>query len=108
VLGDGFGRCCANPVPQAASRAAQDHGLSVARNYPYAGGFITQHYGRPASGLHALQLEFARPLYMDETTRALRPDGAIVTDTVAAIIAEVARLSQALLGPPPMAMAGED
>ncbi len=108
VLGDGFGRACANPLPQAASRAAQGNGLSVARNYPYAGGFITQHYGRPAAGLHALQLEFARPLYMDEVTRALQPESRIVTETVRAIIGEITRLSPALLRPMPEAMAGED
>jgi N-formylglutamate amidohydrolase len=108
VLGDGFGRSCATPLPQAASRAAQGNGLSVARNYPYAGGFITQHYGRPAAGLHALQLEFARPLYMDETTRALQPESRIVTETVRAIIGEIKRLSPTLLRPSPEAMAGED
>lgn len=108
VLGDGFGRSCASVVPQAASGGAQSLGLSVARNYPYAGGFITQHYGRPSDGVHALQLEFARPLYMDEDTRALLPHGRIVTDAVAAIIAEIARLSPATLRPIPAALAGED
>lgn len=108
VLGDGFGRSCAGAVPQAASQAAQNHGLSVARNYPYAGGFITQHYGRPSDGVHALQLEFARPLYMDEATRALRPDSGIVTRAVTAIVAELSRLSPALLRPAPTAVAGED
>jgi len=38
----------------------------VSRNKPYAGGFITEHYGNPAAGLHAIQLEINRALYMDE------------------------------------------
>jgi N-formylglutamate deformylase len=38
----------------------------VSRNKPYAGGFITEHYGNPAGGLHSLQLELNRALYMDE------------------------------------------
>ncbi len=38
----------------------------VSRNKPYAGGFITEHYGNPTVGLHAIQLEFNRALYMDE------------------------------------------
>ena len=38
----------------------------MSRNKPYAGGFITEHYGNPAAGLHAIQLEFNRALYMDE------------------------------------------
>ena len=41
-------------------------GFRVARNNPYAGGFTTRHYGRPQSGIHALQIEFNRVLYMDE------------------------------------------
>ena len=41
-------------------------GYSVRRNDPYAGGYITRHYGRPREGMHALQIEIARELYMDE------------------------------------------
>jgi N-formylglutamate deformylase len=41
-------------------------GYSVSRNKPYAGGFITEHYGNPTAGLHAMQLELNRALYMDE------------------------------------------
>ena len=41
-------------------------GYSVRRNDPYAGGYITRHYGRPREGVHALQIEIARDLYMDE------------------------------------------
>ena len=43
-------------------------GYTVAHNKPYAGGFITEHYGRPARGLHALQIEINRGLYMNERT----------------------------------------
>ena len=41
-------------------------GYQVRRNDPYAGGYVTRHYGRPREGTHALQIEIARPLYMDE------------------------------------------
>ena len=44
----------------------RDFGYVVSRNKPYAGGFITEHYGNPAAGLHAIQLEINRALYMDE------------------------------------------
>ena len=40
----------------------------MALNKPYAGGYITEHYGRPHAGLHALQVEINRALYMNETT----------------------------------------
>ena len=41
-------------------------GFSVKRNHPYAGGYTTRHYGRPRDGVHALQIEINRRLYMDE------------------------------------------
>ena len=46
--------------------APRQLGYSVSRNKPYAGGFITEHYGNPAAGLHAMQIELNRALYMDE------------------------------------------
>jgi N-formylglutamate deformylase len=47
-------------------RVLQGLGFSVKRNDPYAGGFITRHYGRPREGVHAVQIEIVRSLYMDE------------------------------------------
>jgi len=47
---------------------AMRHGLSVRHDDPYRGGFTTRHYGRPLLGVHAVQVELARRLYMDETT----------------------------------------
>ena len=41
-------------------------GYRVRRNDPYAGGYVTRHYGRPREHVHALQIEIARGLYMDE------------------------------------------
>jgi N-formylglutamate amidohydrolase len=108
VIGDGFGRACSTSVPQSATRAAQAIGLSVARNYPYAGGFITQNYGAPSRGFHALQLEFSRPLYMNEQTRELKPEKRLVSETVTGIIQELGLLDPSLLRPAPTALAGED
>jgi N-formylglutamate deformylase len=47
-------------------RTLLELGYSVRRNDPYAGGYITRHYGRPREHVHALQVEICRPLYMDE------------------------------------------
>ncbi|MBB4302916.1 N-formylglutamate amidohydrolase [Rhodobium orientis] len=68
VIGDRFGTSCSDIVSDTAARVLRSLGYSVARNKPYAGGFITEHYGRPAQGLHALQVEVNRALYMDERT----------------------------------------
>jgi N-formylglutamate amidohydrolase len=44
------------------------HGFTIRHDDPYRGGFSTAHYGRPAHGVHAVQIEIARRLYMDETS----------------------------------------
>ena len=66
ILGDRFGMSCAPEIVDVAERAFASMGYSVIRNRPYAGGFITQRYGLPARGFHALQIEINRALYMDE------------------------------------------
>lgn len=66
VLGDRFGSSCAASVVSAAEQAFAAAGFRVERNQPYAGGYITEHYGRPDLGWHALQIEINRALYMDE------------------------------------------
>jgi N-formylglutamate deformylase len=66
VLGDRYGTSCVGAVSEIVEQTLRDLGYSVSRNKPYAGGFITEHYGNPAAGLHAVQLELNRALYMDE------------------------------------------
>jgi N-formylglutamate amidohydrolase len=66
VLGDAHGTSCAPWVIDWTDSFLRDLGYSVTRNDPFAGGFITRHYGRPGKGRHALQIEINRRLYMDE------------------------------------------
>lgn len=66
VLGDRYGTSCSPALTEMLATLLGDMGYTVNRNKPYAGGFITEHYGRPATGLHALQLEINRGLYADE------------------------------------------
>ncbi len=68
VLGDLHGSACASRVTRAVDALLSQQGHLVRRNDPYAGGFITRHYGRPADDVHVLQIEIARALYMDEAT----------------------------------------
>ena len=67
ILGDAHGTSCAPHIVRFVERRLIDLGYRVRRNDPYAGGFITRHYGRPRDHVHALQIEIARDLYMDET-----------------------------------------
>jgi N-formylglutamate amidohydrolase len=66
VIGDRYGTSCVGAVADTMEETLRGLGYSVNRNKPYAGGFITEHYGNPASGLHSVQLEVNRALYMDE------------------------------------------
>ncbi len=71
VLGDRYGTACAPDLMEAFEAQFQAHGYRVVRNKPYAGGFITEHYGEPNLGRHALQIEVNRGLYMNESSLAL-------------------------------------
>jgi N-formylglutamate deformylase len=66
VLGDAHGTACAPRVVRRVEESLTELGFRVRRNDPYAGGYITRHYGRPREGVHALQIEICRSLYMDE------------------------------------------
>jgi N-formylglutamate amidohydrolase len=93
VIGDRYGTSCAPLLPDRVEETLSGLGYSLGRNKPYAGGFITEHYGNPASGLHAVQLELNRAIYMDERRRERGPrfeqvaaDFAILADVLATTI----------------------
>ena len=69
VIGDRYGTSCASVLADTVDNIFGSLGYSLGRNKPYAGGFITEHYGNPASGLHAIQIELNRAIYMDERRR---------------------------------------
>src|ERR1700730_6818294 len=73
VIGDRYGTSCAGLLPDMGEETMSRLGASGGRNKPYAGGFITEHYGNPASGLHTIQLELNRAIYMDERRRERGP-----------------------------------
>ena len=66
MIGDRYGTSCAPVVTDIVEDTLRGLGYTVLRNKPYAGGFITEHYGDPAAGFHAVQIEINRALYMDE------------------------------------------
>ncbi len=84
VLGDAFGAACAPGVTAQVERFLKDRGYAVRRNDPYAGGYVTRHYGRPAARVHALQIEIARGLYMREDSLDKTPGfGRVAADMAA-------------------------
>lgn len=65
VLGDRYGTSCVPHLTEALARLLRRQGFAVGLNRPYAGGFITERYGKPPL-VHAIQIEINRALYMDE------------------------------------------
>jgi N-formylglutamate amidohydrolase len=74
VLGDRHGAACAFEITSHLEELFAEQGFCVVHNKPYAGGFITQNYGSPVSGYHALQIEVNRALYVDERSLAKTQD----------------------------------
>ncbi len=66
VIGDRFGHSANSDFVSYLIELFKEQGLNVAHNIPYAGGYITEHYGAPDEGVHAIQVEINRSLYMDE------------------------------------------
>lgn len=82
ILGNRFGSSCSNVIVHEARRILTGMGFNVELNKPYAGGFITEHYGRPNSGLHAVQLEINRGLYMNEATLTPNRQFGLIQDCI--------------------------
>jgi N-formylglutamate amidohydrolase len=99
VIGDRYGTSCAPLLPDLIEETMRGLGYSVGRNKPYAGGFITEHYGNPASGLHTVQLELNRAIYMDEKRRERGPRFAQVMIDFAAVADALAAVPLGDLGP---------
>jgi len=99
VIGDRYGTSCAPLLPERVEETMSRLGYSIGRNKPYAGGFITEHYGNPASGLHAIQLELNRAVYMDERRREKGPRFAQVAADFATLADALATVPLDDLGP---------
>lgn len=96
VLGDRFGAASARDIVAEVQAAFEAEGFVVARNAPFAGGYITQRYGRPSRGLNAVQIEIDRGLYLDQ--RRVEPNRAYpeIASRLARVIAELAAIEPGL------------
>lgn len=97
VLGDAHGTACTPKLTALVEDVLGSFGYDVRRNDPYAGGYVTRHYGRPRDGIHALQIEVARRLYMNEATLEKHPGFATLQTRMDVLLAEVAACCPALL-----------
>jgi len=90
IIGDRYGTSASAELSRAAVAILEEMGFTAIRNKPYAGGFITEHYGRPSRGLHALQIEVNRSIYVDEVTLEKRSDFALVAAAITAFMRQMA------------------
>lgn len=99
VIGDRYGTSCAALLPDIVEDTFKTLGYSVGRNKPYAGGFITEHYGNPVNGLHTIQLELNRAIYMDERRRERSANFRKVADDFIVLADALAVIPLDMLGP---------
>lgn len=95
VIGDRFGATCSSDFVEAVESRLRQWGYHVQRNRPYAGGYITEHYGKPSAGWHAVQIEISRNLYMNEADLRRGVD----FDLLASRLGEIVRLLTQIVAP---------
>jgi N-formylglutamate amidohydrolase len=95
VLGDRFGAACAPIYMAEAFSFLRSKGLRVARNNPYAGGYATERYGKPAQNQHSLQIEINRSLYMVEGAMSKRNSFADVAEILSGLVARLVEVAEA-------------
>ncbi|MBO9574975.1 MAG: N-formylglutamate amidohydrolase [Sphingobium sp.] len=96
VIGDRFGRSATGRLTDLAADIARGHGLEVAVNTPYSGNHILERHGQPARGVHAMQIEIDRTLYL--APDLMTPDGTL--PAIRRLLGDLAQgLAQELSGP---------
>lgn len=101
VLGDRYGSSCDRQICDLLQDLLDGAGLRVERNKPYAGGYITQFYGKPRRKVHVIQLEINRKVYMNERTlqrrKSFEPLKSVLTSVMAAFTERFAQTDSTAL-----------
>jgi len=90
VLGDRFGSTADHKFMDETEQAFLDAGLRVSRNLPFAGAFVTQHYGHPSLNHHVIQIEIDRSLYLNEAEITPSADFTAFRDLISGVVARLA------------------
>ena len=107
VLGDRYGASASPALSRIAENAFAREGLSVTRNTPYAGGYTTMLHGRVGEGIHALQIEINRGLYLDEEKIAKKANFEALKLKLTAALTRIMRLDVEALRPADLRDAAE-
>lgn len=97
VLGDRYGAACSPALMSLVQGLLTEAGYSVSQNSPYAGGYVTQHYGQPDCGVHVLQIEINRRLYLDESRITRTAGFGALRAALASMIGELMKIDPGAL-----------
>lgn len=100
VIGDRFGASASAEIVSRVEAAFARAGLSVVRNAPFAGAYVTQAYGRPSRHQHAIQIEIDRSVYMDEARIRPNADFHAFRRVLRGVVAEIAAIGHREQGKP--------
>ena len=89
ILGDRFGVSCHPETIARVEQSFRKQNYNVTRNYPYAGGYVTQHYGKPRAGIEALQIEINRDLYLNPVTMKKKRGYETLADNLKVVMKEI-------------------
>lgn len=89
VISDSKGKSCSALFKDVVIESFQKEGFSVAYNWPYFGGRLTEHYGHPEHNHHVVQVELNRSLYMDEATKKIKPDWMKMADQLYQVLRRI-------------------
>jgi len=92
IIGDRFGSSAAPEIVDRIEAAFVRAGLVVVRNVPFAGAYVTNHYGRPSQDQHAIQIEIDRSLYMNEKTIRPNDNFAAFRKLMTSVAADIAKI----------------
>lgn len=96
VLGDRFGASCHHSLMTGALQLLASRRVNASQNRPYSGGYVLDRHGAPESGIHAVQVEICRSLYLDESWSELSSKAVRVTALLAALVQELGTRTAAL------------
>ena len=89
ILGDRYGVSCYPETLAFVDQLFSVRGYGVTRNYPYAGGYVAAHYGRPREGVEVVQIEINRDLYLNPITLERKRGYAALCFDIKSIVEEL-------------------
>lgn len=96
VLGDRFGASCHHALMRRGLDVLMSERICAAQNRPYSGGYVLDRHGAPDKGIHAIQIELCRSLYLDEEFSALSDGAQAIGEVLTRLVIQLGQETAAL------------